>query len=82
MPHHDCLLCRYCRGGQESGRRNEPLELKCQQIPDKDMVPVLVTFPHHKHYCVRLSDVCILDINYLDLERSKVIDQSQMLLDA
>ena len=68
MAHHNCLLGRHCHGSQKPLWRHEELELKRQQIPQKDVVFVLLQIPHDQDQDVELADIGIVHIDKVDLK--------------
>ena len=42
--------------------------MECQQVPDEDVIPVLLHLPHHKDQRVKLAHVSVLYIDNVDLK--------------
>lgn len=67
MAHHECLLGSDGRGSQETVSRDQQLQMKRQEVPDKDMVPVLLHFPDNKDEGVVFAHIRVLNIDKVDL---------------
>lgn len=67
MSHREYLLGSYGRSGQEFRGREEELEMERQQIPDKDMIPAIVSLPYDYCQDMEIAHIRVLNNDEADL---------------